>query len=218
MLALLLFVTLLFPVDEGLATGVHEVHHPGQLVGGGGIGARLVHAGAQAPIERAERRIAAGWAHCRHLQRLTRPVGRALGNRGQHPLIWVPGHRPSQRRSADAGEAAQVRADLRQQLHHHGHSQAVDAREVNTRPVGQCLARVDSKRSLAPRARLCPNRRGARHAQPAAPAVWRRSARCRARSSYIPSAWARSSWAWDVVVATADSRASTPGCLTKPPN
>ena len=45
-LALLLFVAPLALLDEGLAAGEHEVHHPRQLVGSGGVGAGLVHAGA----------------------------------------------------------------------------------------------------------------------------------------------------------------------------
>ncbi len=48
------FVALLALVDEGLAAGHHEVHHAGELAAGGGVGPRLVHAGAQPPAERAE--------------------------------------------------------------------------------------------------------------------------------------------------------------------
>jgi hypothetical protein len=45
-LALLFFVALLALVDEGFAAGQHEVHHPRELVGRGGVGSRLVHARA----------------------------------------------------------------------------------------------------------------------------------------------------------------------------
>jgi hypothetical protein len=37
-----------------------------------------------------------------------------------------------------AGKAAQVGADLGQQCQDGGHTQAIDAREIDTRPVGEC--------------------------------------------------------------------------------
>ena len=58
-LALLLLVVLLTLVDKGFAAREHEVHHARKLVGDRGVGARLVHAGAQPAVERAERGIVA---------------------------------------------------------------------------------------------------------------------------------------------------------------
>ena len=48
----------------------------------------------------------------------------------------------------DVGEAAQVRADLREDLHHHSQPQTVDAREIGTGPIGQYLARGVLPRSI----------------------------------------------------------------------
>jgi hypothetical protein len=73
-LPLLLFITLLPLVDESFAAREHEVHHAGELVGHCGIGARLVHARAQAPVERAQRRIVARQAHGGELERLPHPI------------------------------------------------------------------------------------------------------------------------------------------------
>ncbi len=74
-LSLLIFVSLLTLIDELFAAGEHEVHHPRQFVRGGGVGARLVHAAAQAAVERAQRGVAARQAHRCHLQRLGCSVG-----------------------------------------------------------------------------------------------------------------------------------------------
>src|SRR5438105_3554296 len=57
-LALLLFVSLLTLLDEGFTASKHEVHHAGELVSSGGIGSQLVHSGAQASIEGAQRGVA----------------------------------------------------------------------------------------------------------------------------------------------------------------
>jgi hypothetical protein len=72
---LLLFVVLLTLIDVVLATREHEVDHSGKLVGGGRVGAGLVHARAHAAIKGAERRAIARQAHGGHLQRLADPVG-----------------------------------------------------------------------------------------------------------------------------------------------
>ncbi|MET3515032.1 hypothetical protein ABIC63_002815 [Pseudacidovorax sp. 1753] len=53
----------------------------------------------------------------------------------------------------DAGEAADFRPDLAEQLHDHCHPQPVDAREVHARPIGQPLADVVLGASLAGGAR-----------------------------------------------------------------
>ena len=56
-LSLLFLVALLSLVDEVLAASQHEVHHARKLVRGGGIGAGLVHAAAQAAVKGAERGV-----------------------------------------------------------------------------------------------------------------------------------------------------------------
>ena len=77
-LTLLFFVMLLALVDEGLATCQHEIHHARELVGHCGVGAWLVHPGTQPAVKSAQRRVAMGKGHGRHLERLPRPVGRAF--------------------------------------------------------------------------------------------------------------------------------------------
>lgn len=53
----------------------------------------------------------------------------------------------------DVGEAAQVRADFGEDLHHGCQAQSVDSREVHARPIGQRLAGVEFLALLAVRAR-----------------------------------------------------------------
>ena len=43
----------------------------------------------------------------------------------------------------DVGEVTQVRADLRQDLHHRRNAQPIDAREVHTGPVGEGLSNIE---------------------------------------------------------------------------
>src|SRR5260370_3968827 len=78
-LALLFLIALLPLIDEGFAAREHEVHHPGELVSDGGVGTGLVHAGAEAAVERAEGRVAAREAHGGHFQCLPGAVGGASG-------------------------------------------------------------------------------------------------------------------------------------------
>lgn len=65
---------LLSLIHKALATRPHEVHHACELVGYGRVGARLVYAGAQPPIERAQRRVAVRQTHRCHFQGLVYPV------------------------------------------------------------------------------------------------------------------------------------------------
>src|ERR1700739_4036670 len=73
-LPLLLFITLLPLVDESFAAPDQEVHSAGERVGHCVIGARLVHAPAQAPVERAQRRIVTRQTHGGELERLPNPI------------------------------------------------------------------------------------------------------------------------------------------------
>lgn len=104
---------LLALVNIGLAAGAPEVHHPGQLAGGRGVGPGLVHPAAQPPIEHAQRGVTAAQHLRGELEGLAGAVGRTLAPRGQHLA---------------GGKAADVGADLRKQLHHHRHAQPVDTR------------------------------------------------------------------------------------------
>ena len=143
------FVVLLALVDEGFAAREHEVHHAGELVGDRGVGTRLVHAGAQPAVERAERRVVARQAHGRQLERLAHPVGRAPGACAEStlpPLILVPGHSPSHEqkcltlakrlRSGPISERIVITVVDRQ---------SVDAREVDARPARQRGARIEPR-------------------------------------------------------------------------
>jgi hypothetical protein len=56
---LLLFVALLPLIDEFFAPRQHKVHHACELVRHRRVGAGFVHAGAQAPVERTQGRVAA---------------------------------------------------------------------------------------------------------------------------------------------------------------
>lgn len=58
----------------------------------------------------------------------------------------------------DAGEAADVRADFGEQLHHHRDPQAVDAGQIHARPVGQPLPHVVLHAGLAAGAGLAQGR------------------------------------------------------------
>ena len=82
-------------------------------------------------------------------------VGRTLGARGQHLAAADLGARaqPEPRTEVlDGFEAAQVGTKLGQDLHHRGHTQPVDAREVHPGPVGQHLAGIEFLACLAARA------------------------------------------------------------------
>jgi len=53
----------------------------------------------------------------------------------------------------DTGKAAEIRADLGEQLHDAGDGQAVDAREIDAGPIGQDLTRLELCAQLAAGAR-----------------------------------------------------------------
>lgn len=94
-----------------------------------------------------------GQAHRRHLQRLAHPVGRALGSCAIDLATADLGRRRQSQPGAevlDVGEAAQIGADLAQDLHHQVQPQAVDAGEVGAGPVGQLLAHIVLGRTLLP--------------------------------------------------------------------
>lgn len=153
-LAPLLVAALLALIHECLRAGQHEIHPPGQLVSSGGVGPRPVHSRAQAAVEHPGRRADVRGIHRRHLQRLPSTVGRTLGTR--RPYLAAAdlrsGAQAQPRAEAlDAGTAAHVGADLRQQLHHHRHAQPIHSGEINSGPVGQRLASVEFNPGLGSR-------------------------------------------------------------------
>ena len=143
---LLLLVALLPLVDEGFAAGENEARHARQLVRGRGVRSRLVLSSAQPAVKRTEGRLTARKSHRRHLQRLANSIGRTL-RACRHDLAATDLRGRTQRQPRaevlDVGEAAQVRTQPGEDLHHGRDLQAVDAREVYARPVGQAAPTPD---------------------------------------------------------------------------
>jgi hypothetical protein len=191
-LALLFFVALLSLIDEGFAAGQHEIHHARQLVGRGGVGPRLVHAAAQPSVKRPERRVAVRQTHGGHLQRLANPVGRALGACRQNLAAADLGRRaqPSQEQKCLtlAKRERSVPISLRIFMTVSSPSPLMRVRSAPAQ-LASCWRTSNAARALLPvRGALPMSTLAAERSASSSLHFSSHSRKCRAMSSYIPSA------------------------------
>jgi hypothetical protein len=102
----------------------------------------------------------------------------------------------------DGGEATQVGAELRQDLHHRSQAQPVDAREVHASPVGQGLTGIELLALLAAQLVLDEQHLAARTAAVGGRAL-------RPRPGRMPAAWP---WSWSCGKACRMSFRPCPPC------
>ena len=133
-------------IDERAGEGA--VDEDGELAGGGGEGLRLADADGQAPVEGAQRGLAADETHRGDAQHGGRAIGGRLGLGAEAPAardLVLRGEREPGREMLLGGPPAEVGPDLGQQLERGIGGDAIDLGEVGAGQMVERRAQVEGR-------------------------------------------------------------------------